>query len=135
MAREGSGDLCCGRTWSETRKAAEKGICFRKCRCGSQTAPYEIIPSLPPAGVGAPSVGKIAPGWKELLEKLIIFPSLLINFTIASVSFSPFLLLSRSLLGYTKQVQHEKGLRGVRHGGGRELGALPVSLYFWPFTG
>lgn len=96
----GGGDLCCGRTWSATWTEA----CFRKCRCGSQAAPYEIISILRRAeGSGGADgegegrgregerkrlrevkrgsrrkasrgVGKIAARLQELLEKLIIFP-------------------------------------------------------------
>lgn len=75
---------------------ARAGICFRKCRCGSQAAPYEIISILRGAGEGrgegekarggevkrgrrrkasyGERVGKIAARLQELLEKLIIFP-------------------------------------------------------------
>lgn len=37
----------------DERKAVEKEICFRKCRCGSQATPYEIISSLPDGGGAA----------------------------------------------------------------------------------
>lgn len=29
------------------KEAAERGICFHECRCGSQAAPYEIISPHP----------------------------------------------------------------------------------------
>lgn len=56
---------------------AQAGVCFRKCRCGSQAAPYEIISILRRVWDGEVKRGwrrEIAARLQELLEKLIIFP-------------------------------------------------------------
>jgi len=56
---------------------AQAGVCFRKCRYGSQAAPYEIISILRRVWDGEVKRGwrrEMAARLQELLEKLIIFP-------------------------------------------------------------
>ena len=72
-------DLCCGWTWSETRRRWKRRYVFANVGAVLKPTPYEIISSLL-EGWGwrcaelRPHVGKIAARLQELLEKLIIFP-------------------------------------------------------------
>lgn len=87
-------------------EAVEKEICFRKCRCGSQANPLWNY-FVPPGGVGLAVRGAAAACWENssatarIIRKINYFPSLLINFTIASM----FLLLAGYYRSLSSDVQ------------------------------
>lgn len=90
-------------------EAVEKEICFRKCRCGSQANPLWNY-FVPPEGVG-PAVREAAAAcWENssatarIIRKINYFPSLLINFTIASM----FLLLAGYYRSFSSDVQRKE---------------------------
>lgn len=90
-------------------EAVEKEICFRKCRCGSQANPLWNY-FVPPGGVGLAVRGAAAACWENssatarIIRKINYFPSLLINFTIASM----FLLLAGYYRGLSSDVQRKE---------------------------
>lgn len=90
------GDLCCGRTWSETW-TRRRGYVFANVDAVLKRAPYEIISILwrvwnsergwrRKASYGE-RVGKIAARAARIIRKINYFPGLLINFTITLPSF------------------------------------------------
>lgn len=103
------GGLCCGSdvVRNEEGGKGEKGICFRKCRCGSQVPPpllfrpYEIISTLRVRWpLAAPRKYNIA---ARIIRKINYFPGLLINFTITP--------LAEKEIGSRKRLSEETGIR------------------------
>lgn len=97
----------------ERERGVEKEICFRKCRCGSR-ATYPLWNYFVPSGEAVR--GNTAAGcWENssatarIIRKINYFPSLLINFTIASMFPFPALLSRPPPLGRKGRGRKEKG--------------------------
>lgn len=114
-------------------EAVEKEICFRKCRCGSQANPLWNY-FVPPGGVGLAVRGVAAACWENssatarIIRKINYFPSLLINFTIASM----FLLLAgyyRSLSSDVQWKENSAWKRRRRNKDGTEEGKRSESFH------
>lgn len=119
------------------------GVCFRKCRCGSQAAPYEIISILPRPARSSGGKERVGTGGKGIVEegesrrtrwenssaaariirKINYFPGLLINFTIAPASLPCASRFQRSYPSSVRGCRSERGAEGKRatRKGEREL--------------